>query len=203
MAMMSDNHRINYLLVGVGGQGTILASDILAEVGMNLGYQVKKAEIHGMSQRGGSVVSHVRWGTQVFSPIIEEGKADILIAFEKLEACRSIMQLRRGGIALVNDYTILPITVTNGQAIYPTDEQIHESLTKVTNHIYWIKGIEMAERLGNIRVANIVLLGALSTILEQDEDIWLKVIEAHVPPKYLEINREAFRQGRRAASRAS
>lgn len=201
--MMSDDLRLNYLLVGVGGQGTILASDILAEVGMNLGYQVKKAEIHGMSQRGGSVVSHVRWGIQVFSPIIEEGKADILIAFEKLEACRSIMQLRRGGTALVNGYTILPITVTNGQAIYPTDEQIRESLIQVTNHIFWINGIEIAERLGNIRVANIVLLGSLSMILKQDENIWLKVIEAHVPQKYLEINQEAFHQGRQAASQAS
>lgn len=201
--MMSDNFRLDYLLVGVGGQGTILASDILAEVGMNLGYQVKKAEIHGMSQRGGSVVSHVRWGTQVFSPIIEKGKADILIAFEKLEACRSIMHLRRGGTALVNDYTILPITVTNGQAIYPTDEQIRDSLIQVTNHLCWINGIEIAERLGNIRVANIVLLGALSTILKQDENIWLKVIETHVPQKYLEINQEAFHQGRQAALQVS
>ncbi len=198
--MTKEDHCINYLLVGVGGQGTLLASDVLAEVGMKVGYQVKKAEIHGMSQRGGSVVSYVRWGHWVFSPIIEERTADYLIAFEKLEACRTIMHLSRAGIVLVNDYVILPITVTTGQATYPSDEQIHLSLSSVTSHVYWIKGMEIAEEIGNVRVANIVLLGALSTLLEQkvDVDDWLNVIEAHVPPKYLEANKEAFLQGRQA-----
>lgn len=195
-----NGHSINFLLVGVGGQGTILASDVLAEVGIEFGCQVKKAEIHGMSQRGGSVISQVRWGSQVYSPIISRGTADILIAFEKLEACRYIKYLRYKGSVLVNDYAILPITVTCGQARYPTDEQIHNCLTSTTDHIYWMNGYEISTRIGNIRVTNMVLLGALSIILKHDVDNWLKVVENHVPRKYLTINLEAFLQGRQVIS---
>ncbi|MEN8173845.1 MAG: indolepyruvate oxidoreductase subunit beta, partial [Chloroflexota bacterium] len=110
---------IRLLLVGVGGQGTILASNVLAELGVRLGYDCKKAEVHGMSQRGGSVISHVRWGEQVFSPIIPNGEADILVAFEKLEAMRFANGLHAGGIVLINDYDIAPVTVSSGNGKYP------------------------------------------------------------------------------------
>ena len=121
---------LNFLLVGVGGQGAILASNILAEVGLNVGFDVKKAEIHGMSQRGGSVVSQLRWKNKVYSPIVPEGEADILIAFEKLEAGRFTDKLKKNGIILVNDQKLPPITVGTGNAIYPTDEQLKTLMGK-------------------------------------------------------------------------
>src|SRR5512142_5284 len=123
---------VNFVLVGVGGQGTLLASDVLAELGMRLGYDVKKAEVHGMSQRGGSVVSHLRWGEQVFAPVIARGDADFLIAFEKLEAARFIELLRPGGTVLVNDYSIEPVTVTAGGPAYPSDDSIQAALARAT-----------------------------------------------------------------------
>ncbi|TDA63369.1 MAG: indolepyruvate oxidoreductase subunit beta [Chloroflexi bacterium] len=193
---------INFALVGVGGQGTILASDVLAELGLRLGYDVKKAEVHGMSQRGGSVTSHLRWGAQVFSPIIPRGEADVLIAFEKLEAARFIEILKPGGLALVNDYAIEPLTVLTAGVPYPGDEVLRERLTQVTPHAYWVKGIEIAEGLGNARVANMVLLGALSGLLDLDEDQWNVVLEQRVPAKHLNINHQAFHAGREAVAAA-
>ncbi len=189
---------INFVLVGVGGQGTILASDVLAELGLKLGYDVKKAEVHGMSQRGGSVISHLRWGEQVFSPIIPRGEADVLIAFEKMEAARFRDLLKPGGLALVNDYAIEPVTVNTTGIPYPEDGQLHEQLAQVTNRIYWVKGIEIAESLGNARAANVVLLGALSALLDLDEHAWDEVLQIRIPPKYLDLNRQAFQAGRAA-----
>ncbi len=190
------NQPINFLLVGVGGQGTILASDVLAEVGVALDCDVKKAEVHGMSQRGGSVISHVRWGSQVFSPIIARGDADIFIAFEKLEAARFVDHLRPGGLVLVNDQSILPVTVSAGSGIYPDDETIRATLATVTNQSYWVNGLAIAEALGNTRMANVVILGALSALLEMEAEPWLKVIQGRVPAKYAELNRQAFEAGR-------
>jgi len=190
---------LNFVLVGVGGQGTLLASDVLAELGMRLGYDVKKAEVHGMSQRGGSVVSHLRWGTQVFAPVIARAEADFLIAFEKLEAARFIELLRPGGTVLVNDYCIEPVTVMAGGPGYPGDESIRTALAQVTPHAVWVKGFEIAERLGNTRVANVVMLGALSARLDFDPAAWNEVLEGRVPAKYLEINRNAFNAGRAVA----
>ena len=187
-----------FLLVGVGGQGTILASNVLAELGIKLGYDSKKAEVHGMSQRGGSVISHVTWGEQVFSPVIPEGEADILIAFEKLEALRFANGLRPGGMALVNDHEIIPVTVSSGPAEYPDDETIRAALSQVTDDTHWVKGVEIAESLGNAKAANVVLLGALSKLLEMEPAPWLEVIEARVPPRFVELNREAFHAGRGA-----
>jgi indolepyruvate ferredoxin oxidoreductase beta subunit len=198
MIKIQPNQSVDFLLVGVGGQGTILASDVLAEVGVMLGYDVKKAEVHGMSQRGGSVISHVRWGRQVFSPIIARGDADIFIAFEKLEAARFVDHLRPGGLVLVNDQTILPVTVSAGSNIYPDDETIRAALAAVTNQTYWINGMAMAEALGNIRTANVVILGALSSLLGMEAGPWLKVIQGRVPAKYVELNRQAFEAGREA-----
>ncbi len=189
---------MRFLLTGVGGQGTILASNVLAELGILIGYDTKKAEVHGMSQRGGSVISHVSWGEQVFSPIIPEGEADILIAFEKLEAIRFVGGIRPGGMVLINDHEIVPITVSSGTGKYPGVKQIKAAFAPVTKDVYWVKGVALAEALGNAKAANVVLLGALSKILEMESEPWLKVIEARVPPKFVDLNRKAFQAGREA-----
>ncbi len=189
---------MRFLLAGVGGQGTILASNVLMEVGIALGYEAKKAEVHGMSQRGGSVVSHVRWGEQVFSPVIAPGEADVLIAFEKLEAVRYLEGLKPGGMALVNEYAIVPVTVSSGDQTYPDDEAIRATISTVTEDVHWVKAIEIAENLGNAKVANVVMLGALSRLLEMDPEPWLEVIAARVPQKFVELNRKAFQAGREA-----
>ncbi len=186
------------MLVGVGGQGTLLASEVLAELGMRLGYDVKKAEVHGMSQRGGSVVSHLRWGEEVFAPVIAPREADFLIAFEKLEAARFIDLLRPGGTVLVNDYCIEPATVTAGGPAYPSDDTIQLALAQVTVHAVWVKAFDIAEKLGNVRVANTVMLGALSRQLEFDTAIWSAVLEERVPAKYRQLNLDAFTSGRNA-----
>lgn len=190
----------SFLLAGVGGQGTILASDVLADVGIRLGYQAKKAEVHGMSQRGGSVISHVRWGTQVFSPVIAAGQADILVAFEQLEAMRFAHHLRPGGLAVVNRHTIVPVTVSAGQAAYPDEAAIHNAVARITGNICWVNGIQLAEQAGNARTANVVMLGALSARLKQEAAPWLAAIEARVPPKYAGLNRRAFLAGREAVT---
>ncbi len=192
---------ISFMLVGVGGQGTILASNVLAELGMNLGYDVKQAEVHGMSQRGGSVTSHVRWAEHVYSPIISRGDADILIAFEKSEVGHYIRDLKPGGMVLVNDYSIVPITVSSGGAVYPADDKLDEMLHKVTDDVYWVKGVEIAEQAGSSKSANVVLLGALAKVMEIDPEQWLPVITKRVPPKSAEINRKAFINGMQAVNK--
>ncbi len=191
-------NKIRFLLVGVGGQGTILASNVLAELGIELGYDTKKAEVHGMSQRGGSVVSHVSWGEQVFSPIIPEGEADVLIAFEKLEAMRFASGIRPGAMVLINDYEIIPVTVSSGGGQYPNVDEVRGTFKPLTDKVFCVKGVEIAEELGNAKAANVVLLGALSKILGHDAEPWLKVIEGRVPPKFIELNRKAFQAGRDA-----
>ena len=191
-----ETGRINILLVGVGGQGTILASNILAELGMRLDYDVKKAEVHGMSQRGGSVISHVRWAEQVYSPIIAKGEGDVVVAFEQMEAVRYIDNLKPGGLVLINKHSITPITVSVGSSTYPDDEMMRANLGEVTENVYWVDGLGIAEELGNPRTANVVLLGALSGYLEMTPEPWLEVIEARVPPKFIDLNRKAFIAGR-------
>jgi indolepyruvate ferredoxin oxidoreductase beta subunit len=188
--------KVDFLLAGVGGQGVLLASDVLAEVGLRAGYDVKKAEVHGMAQRGGSVVSHVRWSSQVHSPLIGAGETDIFLAFEKVEALRHIALLRPGGRAIINEHAIRPITVTTGAAEYPDDDRARRVVAQVTDDVYWVPGLEIAEELGNARVANVVLLGALSALLDVPPETWLEVIEERVPPRFVELNREAFRRGR-------
>ncbi|MEM5773555.1 MAG: indolepyruvate oxidoreductase subunit beta [Anaerolineaceae bacterium] len=193
-----EKKTISFMLVGVGGQGTILASNVLAELGLNLGYDVKQAEVHGMSQRGGSVTSHVRWSEHVYSPIISQGDADILIAFEKSELGHYIRDLKPGGMVLVNNYSIVPITVSSGGAAYPTDSAINDMLHQVTDQVHWVKGVEIAEEAGSIKAANVVLLGALAQLMGIAEDQWLPVITKRVPPKSLETNRKAFLDGMKA-----
>jgi len=194
-------NKVNFLLCGVGGQGTILASDVLALVGVQAGYDAKKAEVHGMAQRGGSVTSHVRWAEKVTSPLTALGEVDMLIAFEKLEALRYIEFLRPGGTVLANDHKIIPITVTSGGAHYPDNDRLRALLAEVTENVLWLDGIAIAEELGSVRGANVVLLGALSALLEVPESTWLEVIEQRVPERFAELNRNAFRRGRAATSR--
>lgn len=204
---MRDN--INFLLAGVGGQGTILASDVLVNVGLAAGYQAKQAEVHGMSQRGGSVTSFVRWGRVVYSPLVGAGEVDVFLAFEKVEALRNLNQLKRGALALVNLAAIEPVTVTSGGQPYPSDDTLHHKISEVTSQVIYVDGEAIAQGLGNIRAANVVLLGALSALMEREgmagaelsADAWLKVITGKVPPKYVELNKQAFNAGRAAVNK--
>ncbi len=200
---------INFLLAGVGGQGTILASDVLVNVGLEAGYQAKQAEVHGMSQRGGSVTSFVRWGKVVYSPLVGAGEVDVFLAFEKAEALRNLNQLRAGALALVNLAAIEPVTVTSGGQPYPEDTTLREKFSLVTDQVVYIDGEAIATELGNVRAANVVLLGALSSMVERvglavaglTPEVWLKVITERVPAKYVELNRRAFNAGREAVSK--
>lgn len=194
---------INFLLTGVGGQGTILASNVLADLGMALGFDVKKAEIHGMSQRGGNVISYIRWGEHVYSPIITKGEADIILAFEKLEALRSIEQIKSDGMILINDYAIVPVTVSSGTSEYPDDETIQESMQKFTSNTYWVKGQDIAEEIGYPKASNVVLLGALTSLLEIDPKEILRVIATRIPHKYYAFNQQAFDSGYRSIQKRS
>lgn len=197
---------INFLLAGVGGQGTILASDVLVNVGLASGYQAKQAEVHGMSQRGGSVTSFVRWGKTVYSPLVGAGEVDVLLAFEKVEALRSLRQLRPGALAVVNMEAIEPVTVTSGNAAYPDDDRLYAAVAQVTERAAYINGAELAAQVGNPRTANVVLLGALAALMERQGaagpqvpvDTWLAVIIERVPAKYVELNKRAFEAGRLA-----
>ena len=198
--------QINFLLAGVGGQGTILASDVLVTVGLAAGYQAKQAEVHGMSQRGGSVTSHVRWGRAVYSPMAGAGEIDVLLAFEKVEALRSLNQLRPEALAVVNLEAIQPVSVTSGGQTYPGDDHLRATVAKVTRHAAYVDGPGIAQGLGNPKVANVVLLGALSALMangglvgpELSAEAWLKVITDRVPAKFAELNQQAFLAGRQA-----
>ena len=190
---------VNFVLVGVGGQGTLLASNILADLGLAAGYDVKKSEVHGMSQRGGSVVSHVRWHPEhVASPLVGLGEADILLAFEKLEALRFVEFLRVGGTAVVNEMEIVPITVSAGSGVYPADTDVDAAMAAVSARVIRVPGERLAQEAGNAKAANVVLLGAISRLLPLPEDVWWKCLEQRVPKKFLELNRTAFAAGRAA-----
>lgn len=194
--------RINFLLVGVGGQGILTASDIVAEVGLEAGLDAKKSEIHGFSQRGGVVESHVRWAPLaeggVGSPTAEKGAVDVLIATEMLEAARWIDWLRPGGVVFINRQKITPMSVSAGKAAYPDLQDIVAAVKAQAAKVILIEGLAIAERLGKAQLGNTVLLGALSTQIDVDQAIWLQVIERRVPPKYVELNRVAFAEGRQA-----
>jgi indolepyruvate ferredoxin oxidoreductase beta subunit len=189
----------NFVLVGVGGQGTLLASNILADVGLAAGFDVKKSEVHGMSQRGGSVVSHVRWHPEhVASPLVGLGEADILLAFEKLEALRFVEFLKVGGTAIVNEMVIVPITVSAGTGRYPDDAALDAALAAVSAREIRVPGERLAQEAGNAKAANVVLLGAISRLLDLPEEVWWKCLEQRVPKKFLDLNRAAFAAGRAA-----
>ncbi|NLO81810.1 MAG: indolepyruvate oxidoreductase subunit beta [Clostridiales bacterium] len=183
----------NILIAGVGGQGTLLASRVLGNLFLNMGYDVKISEVHGMAQRGGSVVTHVKYGERVYSPLVETGCADILLAFEKLEAIRWIHYLREGGMAVVNTQEIDPMPVILGTQQYPSD--LDELLLKLCPNSVIIDALNIAKDLGNIRVVNTVLMGALACYLDIDTTEWEKAIKATVPPKTIDINLQAFYSG--------
>ncbi len=188
----------NLLVTGVGGQGTIVASDILAAVGLAAGYDVKKSDVLGLAVRGGAVVSHVRWGDQVRSPIVPEGQVDMLLSFEFLEALRWLDQLRPGGTVLVNRQRIYPVLVSSGLAKYPTGPATATALRAAVGHVYVVPGLDVAQALGNTRVLNVVLLGALSALTEIDPQVWVDVIRHRVPAKAADLNVDGFWRGREA-----
>ena len=184
------------MLCGVGGQGTILAADLLAKVAAGAGLDVKLSEVHGMSQRGGAVDTVVRFGEQVFSPTSDLGSVDHLVAFELLEARRQLPYVKSGGTVLVNRVSIAPLGVLIGQTTMP--HEVEDSLVRAGATL--IDANEMAARAGSPRSANVVLMGALSTELPFDEKLWLQVIAMRVPPKTVEANLAAFHAGRRVMS---
>ncbi len=182
----------NIMIVGVGGQGTLLTSRILGGIILTAGYDVKLSEVHGMAQRGGSVVTFVRYGEKVSEPIVEEGQADVLIAFERLEALRYAHFLKPDGALIINDQRMDPITVVTGAAQYP--ENIIENLSK-TYKVYSIDASAEALKLGNARVFNNIVLGLAAQHMDFSKEDWLKVIENTVPSKTIEINQKAFLVG--------
>lgn len=183
----------NILIVGVGGQGTLLTSRIIADVAVQLGYDVKVSEIHGMAQRGGSVVSQVRYGDKIYSPIIKKGDADIILAFEKLEAARWLDYLKPDGIVIINNERVNPLPVLSGKMNYPDD--IHEKVAALVPDTMIIDASGIAERCGNSRVANVVLVGVLSRVMGLPFDETKKAITRLVPSKALEVNLKAFQEG--------
>ncbi len=187
---------VNFLFVGVGGQGILTASDIAAEVGLAAGWDAKKSEIHGFSQRGGVVESHVRWSERVGSPMGEKGTIDYLISFEILEAARFIDWLKPAGIVVTNTQKLVPMSVSSGGFTYPSAEEISASLKSRAGKVIRVDALGIAERLGNARMVNTIVLGALSSHLDMAPETWLNVIERRVPPKYVELNRQAFWEGR-------
>lgn len=186
----------NILLAGVGGQGILLASEVLSEVMMMAGMDVKKNEIHGMSQRGGSVVSHVRYGEKVYSSIIPEGEVDILFSFELLETRRYLPLLRDNGQVVVNSLKIAPPSVALGKQEYPAElvKEISSRFPATTV----VDGLDLALEAGNAKAVNTVLLGALSNILDIDQELWLKALHKMVPARLLDVNLKAFELGRNA-----
>jgi indolepyruvate ferredoxin oxidoreductase beta subunit len=201
---MQDLQSFSFVLAGVGGQGTLLASNILAEVGLAAGYDVKKSEVHGMSQRGGSVVSHVRWAAgHVHSPIVGHGEADVLLAFERLEALRFADFVKRGGTAVVNEMEIVPITVSAGTATYPAQADVVRAFESLGARLVMVPGERLAAEAGNVKAANVVLLGAISTLLPIAEEMWWDCLVQRVPQKFLELNRTAFAAGRDAVLAAT
>ena len=184
----------NILMVGVGGQGVILASEIVAEVMMRAGFDVKKSEVHGMAQRGGMVNSHIRFGPKVYSPVIKKGEADILFSFEQLETLRFIEYLVDDPVILIAGQKILPPSVTAGNEVYPSD--IPGRLSERYPRVELVDSIGIAGKAGNIKTSNVVLLGALSKHFNLHMRLWEETISLFVPPEFLDVNLKAFSMGR-------
>ncbi|TFG73091.1 MAG: hypothetical protein E4H27_01430 [Anaerolineales bacterium] len=193
------DNKLNMLFVGVGGQGVLTASDIAAQVGIDLGFDAKKSEIHGFAQRGGVVESHVRWAPTVNSPTCEKGTVDILVAFELLEAARWLDWLIPGGTVIVNLQKIIPMSVNTANALYPAEEAVLGALAQRAGKVIAIDALSLAEKAGNARTVNTIFLAALATLLDSDPAIWEKAILNRVPQKYAEVNSIAFRLGQQAA----
>jgi len=189
--------KLDILVTGVGGQGVVLASDIISETALAAGFDVKKTDTLGMAQRGGSVVSHVRLAKKVWSPLIKEGEVDILLAFEKLEAARWSHFLTPGAVAIVNTYEQPPLSVSLGQEKYPADGEIIAALKRRTERIYFIDANKRARELGNVRTLNIFMLGCFAAFAPIDEAVWQESISRRLPANIREINLTAFAAGRK------
>ncbi len=187
---------LNFLLAGVGGQGTLLASEIVAEVGLLQGLDAKKSEVHGMAQRGGAVVSHVRWGENVASPLCELGTIDYFVAQEMLEALRWLAYLRPGGTVVLSQQQLPPTSTIFGKDVYPEQTEVLSQIGQLADRVLMLDAIKVAEEVGNLRTANSVLIGALSSQLEVSPEHWLTVIKSKVPERHIEVNQKAFLAGR-------
>jgi indolepyruvate ferredoxin oxidoreductase beta subunit len=184
---------VDVLMVGVGGQGTILATRVLAQAAQEAGYDIKVSEIHGMAQRGGSVVTQVRLGNKVFSPLIPAGGADVVLAFEKLEGLRLLPALKPGGTIIINEQEIPPVPVLAGVAEYPAN--IVEYIRSAVSSVVAVNALEIAEKCGNPKAANMVLLGAMASRLPFGLEVWKKALAARIPARLLEVNQAAFAAG--------
>jgi len=194
------NETKGIMIVGVGGQGTLLASRILGSVLIGQGYDVKMSEVHGMSQRGGSVVTYVKFGEKVYSPLVDQGEADYILAFERLEAARWISYLRQGGTLIVNDRRISPMPVITGAMAYPDD--IVAKLRAGGSKVIASDALSMAMEAGNAKSVNVVMIGILSALTEFSEDVWQAALSDCVKPKFLELNKKAFSLGREYAKKS-
>ena len=184
----------NIMIVGVGGQGTLLASKLLGRILLENGYDVKVSEVHGMSQRGGSVVTYVRYGDKVYSPIIDKGEADFILSFELLEAARWISYLKKGGHLITSTQTLDPMPVITGAAKYP--ENIIEKIKNLGIDIIAADALALAEEAGNAKASNVVLMGLIASKMSFDESVWKEAIKNCVPEKFLELNLKAFDLGK-------
>lgn len=184
---------VSIMIVGVGGQGTLLASRILGAALTAQGFDVKVSEVHGMSQRGGSVVTYVKYGDRVYSPVVEKGEADVILAFERLEAARALPYLKQGGVLLVNDQRVDPMPVITGAAEYPAD--ILPRIAAAGCNVVAIDALTLAQQAGSAKAVNVVLIGLLSRRLGFADEVWRQALETVVPPKFLELNRRAFALG--------
>ena len=191
---MNKIETTSVVLVGVGGQGILLASEIVAQAAVIAGFQVKTNEVHGMAQRGGSVIAQIRYGEEVYSPLVSEGTATVLGSLERIEALRYRQLLAPDGLAVVSDQQIIPVTVSSGQGRYPADAE--QRLRRVFPKLRYLSAMDEATRLGNARVANVVVLGAVATALNLDEACWHEAIRRCVKPAGVDINLKAFAAGR-------
>ena len=186
----------NVMIVGVGGQGSLLASRVLGRLLIDAGMDVKVSEVHGMSQRGGSVVTYVRYGDKVYSPIVDRGEADFIVSFELLEAARNLPYLKKDGQIVTNIQKIDPMPVITGAAQYPED--LVEKMKKKGVKVDAMDCLSLAKEAGSIKAVNMVLMGRLSHYFGQPEEAWMKALEATVPEKFIELNKKAFDLGRNA-----
>ncbi len=184
----------NIMIVGVGGQGTLLASKLLGRLLLSKNYDIKVSEVHGMSQRGGSVVTYVRYGDKVYSPVIDKGEADVIVSFEMLEAARWTEYLKKGGVIITNTQQVNPMPVITGAQEYP--KELENKIKDLGINLDAIDALSLAEKAGNSKAVNIVLLGRLSKLFDFTVEEWMEAIEQSVPQKFLELNKKAFLLGR-------
>jgi len=196
---MTEQAVTSVVLAGVGGQGVLLGSEIIAEAALLAGFEVKTNEVHGMAQRGGSVIAQIRFGRQVFSPLVPAGRARVLASLEKIEALRFHRFLAPEGVAVVSRQEIIPVTVSGGTAVYPEDAD--QRLQRLFPRLLGVDALGIAERLGSPRSANVVVIGALSAYLNLEQDIWQQALRSRVKPQFLDVNLRAFAAGQKLARR--